>query len=272
MAGFASWDDLISEATTGGKSLDWGFYKIAASASQSVAGWSSLWTATGSPGAGSAPAGTPGAAYDSATGGITFANMTPDFKFCLSLDAIANQNCTLMLYDRLVGVGGLVTTSTGNKTVSSAALTRYTSTAATVVQAWLEVSTATTATAPAITMNSYTSGDGSSGQTGTAVTFPAAATVLGSFIRLPEAAGKQGVQAVSTINVGTASTLGAVSLVLLRPLAYLPLLASQGNKVNLALDFPSFLRIYDGATLGLAIFTSANVTTTVWGNINLAYG
>lgn len=272
MAGFTSWDDMINEATASGKTLDWGIFKIAPSASQSVSTWQSLWTATGSPGAGSAPAGTPGAAYDNATGSINWAAVSPDYKFMVSVDLMANQNCTVMIYDRLVGVGGLSTTTTGNKTVSSAALTRYTSTAATPVQAWLEVTTATTATAPVITMNSYTSADGATGQTGTAVTFPAAATVLTSMIRLPEAAGKVGVQTCSTINVGTASTLGAVSFVLLRPLAYLPILASQGNKVNLVLDFPSFLRIFDTASLALAILTSTNVTTTVWGNINLVYG
>lgn len=271
MAGFTSYDDIINEVTVNGKSYDWNFLKIGPTM-HGAGVWGSLWYASGSPGAGVDPAATPGTAYSSASGGIVFPDTSTDQKYIMTFGAAASQNCTLMLYDRLVGVSGLSLASTGNKTVSSTALGRYTSTASSVVEAWVEVTTATTVTAPVLSMNSYTNEAGTAAQAGATITLPSAATVLRSMFKLPLQAGDKGVQACSTINVATAGSTGAVNFMLIRPLVYLPLLANIWNERDCVLQFTSLPRVFDGATLGLAQLATATTATTIWGRVNIAYG
>jgi hypothetical protein len=278
MPGFVSRDDLLNELTVNGKSDLWNFYKVAPAAAEAAGVWQSLWKGVGSPGAGSDPATTPGSVHDSdqttqVAGSMWFPDRSTDQKHGLSFGAVATQNCTLMLYDRLAGVSGISLATTGSKTVNSGALTRYSGTAATLNEAWLEVTTATTTTAPVVNLNAYTSADGTTGQVGGSVTFPAAATDLHSLIQLPTAAGKQGIRSVEAgLNVGTAAAAGAVNLILIRPLARLPLLANVWNEVSLLDDIVSLPRVFDNATLGLALLASVTTAATVWGSISCAYG
>lgn len=273
MPGFTSYDDLISEMTVNGKELAWGFMKVAPANAEGAGFWQSLWLANGSPGAGAAPAATPGTAYTDVAGSMNWANVSPDQKHIVTLGAVANQNCSLMLYDRLVGVGAVTLVGAGSKTVNSAALPRYSGTAAAGVQAWLEVTTATTTTLPVVSMNSYTNQDGTAGRAGANLTLPAAATDLHTMVGpLPLQAGDRGVRAISTINVVTAPAAGVVNVVLMRPLAFLPLIANQWNERDLVLQMASLPRVFDGASLALAIMASGAVTTTVWGCVKLAYG
>lgn len=278
MPGFTSRDDLINEITTNGKQDLWNFYKVAPAAAEAAGVWQSLWKGVGNPGAGSDPAATPGTVYDSdsaspVAGSIRFPDRSTDQRYLLSFGAVATQNCTLMLYDRLAGVSGISTATTGAKTVNSGALTRYSSTAATLNEVWLEVTTATTTTAPVVNLNSYTSADGTTAQTGGNVTFPAAATDLHTMIEVPLNASKQGVRSVEAgLNVGTASAAGAVNVLIIRPLARIPLLANIWNEVSFLDDTMGLPRIYDNANLGLALLASTTTATTVWGTVNCAYG
>lgn len=278
MAGFVSRDDIINEISTGGKVDLWNFYKVAPAAAEAAGVWQSLWKGTGNPGAGSDPAATPGTVYDSDTGSVVagsmyFADRSPDYRHLLSFGAVATQNCTLMLYDRLAGVSGISTATTGNKTVNSGSLTRYSGTAAILNEVWLEVTTATTTTAPVVSLNQYTSADGSTGQSGGTVTFPAAATDLHTMIQVPLNASKQGVRSVEVgLNVGTASAAGAVNVLIIRPLARIPLLTNVWNEISFLDDVMGLPRIYDNACLGLALLASTTTATTVWGQINCAYG
>ena len=77
-----------------------------------------------------------------------FADRDPDYRHLLSFGAVATQNCTLMLYDLLAGVSGISGVGTGSKTINSGALTRYSGTAATLNEVWLDVTTASTTTWP----------------------------------------------------------------------------------------------------------------------------
>jgi hypothetical protein len=271
VAGFSSYDDIINEVTVNGKGLDWNFFKIGPTM-EGAGVWGSHWYASGSPGAGSNPAATPGTAYDDDVGSIYFADTTTDQKHILTFGAAASQNCTLMLYDRLVGVSGLSVASTGNKTVSSTGLPRYTSSAASVVEAWLEVTTATTTTAAIVSMNSYTNEGGTTGRAGGTVTFPATATDVRTMIKMPLQAGDKGVQDCSTINVATAASAGVVNFLLIRPLVFLPLIANIWNERDCVLQFTSLPRVFDGASLAIAQLATATTATNVWGRINLAYG
>lgn len=272
---FASYDAIVN-ALTLGQAYPFDFYKIAPSASQGIAGlWQSLWTATGTPGAGSAPAGTPGAATSDTVGGMTFpAPGGGQNKFAVSFGAVANQNCVLAVSDRLCGVGAVTTASTGSKTISSAAISRYSSnTTALNNEAWMEETTASSATAAILRLDSYTSGDGTAAQDAVAsLTTPAAATVATWAGKFPLKAGKPGIQAASTWNVGTASTSGAANFVISRPLFYLPLVSSVWNERDLVLQLLALPQIFDAATLDFKILAPSGVTTTVWGNLRLVYG
>lgn len=278
MPGFSSRDDIISEVTVNGKRDEWNFYKIAAQAAEAAGVWQSLWTGVGNPGAGAAPATTPGTIYTtdaaSATAGaIWFPDRSTDLRFLLSFGAVATQNCTLMLYDRLTGVSAISFATTGSKTVNSGALGRYSGTAAVNNEAWLEVTTATTVTAPIVNLNSYTTADGTTGQSGGSVTFPAVATDIGSMIQLPLLATKAGIRSIEAgINVATAATAGIMNAIIIKPLARIPLIANQWNEISYLDDTMGLPQIFDNATMGLAILASGATTVQVWGTINSAYG
>jgi hypothetical protein len=193
--------------------------------------------------------------------------------------ASASQNCTLLIYDRLVHVSGLSVASTATLNVNSVALPRYASTTssnedyAANNEVWLEVTTATTTTAAVVTMNSYTNENGTSGRAGSSITFPAAATTLHSLVGpMPLQAGDQGVASVQTIQVNTAASAGAVQLVILRELAWIPLIQNIGNIINYLTQIPTLPRLYDGHSLQFAILMPATTATSVNGNLTVAHG
>lgn len=278
MPGFTSRDDIINELTTGGKSDVYTFYKIAPSVTEAAGVWHSLWRGVGQPGAGANPAATPGVAYTSdagstTSGSIWFPDRSTDQKFMLSFGATSTAAGTLMLYDRLAGVGGVVLNTTGSKTINSAALDRYSGTAAQTNEAWVEFSTASTATSGVFNLNSYTSADGTTAQVGGSVTMPAAAMNIDSMVQLPLTAAKAGIRSIEAgLNVGTATTTGVGNVIIIRPLARLQMVANQWNEVSFLDDIGGLPRIFDNATLGLAFCGTAAVTPTVWGTVSCAYG
>lgn len=270
MPGYSSYDDLLLEITTNGKLKAVPFYKIS-SAPEAAGVMHSLWLAIGTPGAGANPATTPGTAYDDTAGGIFLPDQASDLKYLLACDVTANQNCSLILYDRLVGVSGISIASTGDKTISSAALPRYTGTDAAGNEIWLEVTTATTTTAAIISANAYTDEGGNAG-VGGSVTFPAVATNVGVLVPLTLAAADYGVRAISTINVSTAASAGIVNVLIVRRLATIPLVANIGAMVDFVRSFPALPRLYDGATLGLALVASGASVVTVQGSLTFGWG
>lgn len=269
MAGFTGTNDLISEVTQNGKVYPrTGFKNVTSPEAAGV--WHSLWRETGMPGVGADPATTPGTSYSSSAGGLYFPDQASDYKFLANMMTTLTQVGTVMIYDRLVAVSGISVASTGNKTISSTSLPRYTNGIG--VQCWLEFSTASTATVGSITLNSYTDTDDNTGQTGAAVSMPAAATNVNSFVQLPLAAGDLGLKAVSTINVGTATTSGVVNVVLLYPLGYVPHAANVATIMDFVTGLPIMPRLYDGATLGLAVLAANTTTARHDFIVNVVYG
>jgi len=270
MAGFTGYDDLINQITTNGQYDDGQGFKVG-SAMQGAGSWHRLWIAAGLPAAGAEPATTPGTSYSGSTTAITFANVSTKQRYLLSFGACATQNTMLMVYDRLVGVSGISTASTGNKTVNSTTLPRYTS--GTNVQCWLEVTTASTTTIATVNLSSYTGDVNGASQVGGNISFPAAATVKDCAIGpLPIAAGDKGVKSVQVgLNVGTANTAGVVNVVLIRPLAYLPLIANQWNERDLVLQIAALPQIFDGASLSFYALATATTATNFWMNLRTAY-
>jgi riboflavin transporter FmnP len=268
--GFLSYGDLLSETTDQGKLAAFPFIKVG-TAPQAAGAFHTYWLASGFPGAGSAPATTPGTQYTNAAGSFNVADTSPDSKHLLSMSVTANQNCTVWLMDRLVGVSGLSLVGTGNKTVSSAALPRYTNGVG--VMPFLEITTATTTTPAQLSMNSYTNSAGTSGQAGGTVTLPAAATVVNTMIALPLAAGDVGIQACSTINVSVAAAAGVANFILARPIGDpIGCVANIATMVDYSVGFAGMKRVYDGASLFLMIVAGGTSATTLTGTINIGWG
>jgi len=266
MAGFSSYDNMISKITASGQYADSNFFK--SSGTMHGAGtWASLWRVASLPAAGNDT----GGALDNYAGSMNWAAQSPMTKHLITFGGVSSLLGTLMLYDRLAQVPSIVTTSTGDKAVNTAALTRYTDGVG--VQCWLEVTAATTATAPIVHLHAYTDNDNNPNQDSvTSYTFPAAATVLNSFLGpLPILAADTGVRVVTTLNVSQASTLGTVSVVLIKPLAFLPLLANTWNERDLVLQLAAMPRAYDTASLALAFCPNAVTAVNIWGMIRMAY-
>lgn len=271
---FNSLDELISANTVSGSTIDGDFARVGTQ-TQAAGVWHTLWTVGNFPGAGgngAAGSGTPGAggtALNIADGSLVkIPDQTlPITKHLTEFIAWSDRDCTIMLYDRLVSTSGVSLVGTGNKNVNSVALPRYTTGEG--VEVWLELTTATTTSTTVVSMNSYTDESGNNGSVGGSVTFPAAATRLSTFIGpMALASGDYGVRSVETLNVSTAPATGVVNVVLLKPLVYLSTATYLSRNVDLIGSLP---RLYNGATLGIAVMTTASQTINVWGKILGAY-
>lgn len=267
MAGFSSYDDLIAEMTTNGKTASWEFVKTS-TAPEAAGVWHSLWRATGAPGQGASVPTTPGTVYDDAAGSIQFPATTPDQKHIVTFGAAASVACTLMVYDRLVAASESIAT-TGDKTYNTGALSRYTSGLG--VFPFAEYNVASTA-AGQYSLSSYTNQSGTTGRSGPVVTPPAAAMNIDSMLWLPIHAEDKGVRSVETLNVAVAASGATLNVVLCKPLAYLPLPANTWVERDMVLQLSAMPRVYDTGSLGLAILATATTAVTVWGQIRIAYG
>ena len=275
MPGFASYDDLISEITAG-KVYDLSFIKTM-TAAQAAGQWHSGWLGTGLPGAGAAPATTPGTKYAGTlaapvAGAINFPDQASDTKHMLTFAGVSPLNMMIMVYDRLYGVSGVALNATGDKVLDNGTIGigRYTDGAG--VMPALEITTAPTTTAAVVNLKSYSNHLGTLVGPGPNLTLPAAATVLSWLGFLPLAAGDLGCRDVRTLNVVTACTAGICNVVLIKPLAYLPIIANVGNERDLVLQLAALPRMYDGACLAFAYFASAVTATTIFGQLRVGFG
>lgn len=126
--GFASLSDLISEATTGGKLQQIPFSKIGAG---SAIHNRTLWTESGFPGAGAAPASRPGGAVPDNTTAGGLQQIDPSGTDTLHVTTIQSfattaPNC-LLLYDRLFAASAVAHTNNASQTITGTP-TRYNAT------------------------------------------------------------------------------------------------------------------------------------------------
>jgi hypothetical protein len=162
-----------------------------------------------------------------------------------------------MIADRLVAVSGISLATATTVTVSSTTLPRYTSGLG--VQAWLEITTALSTTAPIVNLASYSDDTGGTGLVGSSITAPTATLAAGNMIGplpLASAGSSAGVKAVSTLTVGTAAATGVCNLVLLKPLCYLSLPFGTWVERDLVVQSAALPRIFDGACLMMMAFGS----------------
>lgn len=278
MPGFASYDDLIYEITTNGKSQPYDFFKAALGTAGVAGVWQSLWGAGGWPVSGANPASGAGTNVTSGTaGGMIWPDVSTDLRYGLSLGATSTVSCNLMIYDRLChtalsGTNAITTTGTG-RTITMT-VPRYTGTYGYNNQLWIEYTTAQGATSTGnFAVASYTDANGNASLSGAYSAIATASATSGCMWPLPLSAGKRGITAVSTFSQsGTAPTAGVANLVIIRPLVTIPLSANIWNEKDLVMQLVQMPRIWDGACLGFAVQNTGTGQPVIQGRLDTGYG
>jgi len=234
---------------------------------------SDLWQYDGQPGgaATSAPSSS-SAVVNNATAG-SWKQATPTAGtdlFLTSAFVTAHVAGSILFYDRLVQQGGLDATNTGAQTVSTPALTRFTS--GTGVEAWAEVYTQIGASATTVTA-SYSNTTPTSGRTTVATSFGATGfREAQRMLPLPLQSGDYGVTAVSTITVlATTGTVGSFGVTLLYPIFWIPVpLAGVGRLWSgvMMSGGPFDLGTISDACLSLAFCPNGTTAPVVYGQAN----
>lgn len=231
----------------------------------------SMFRMTGRPGAAGTPSTVAGNACSSATvGAIPFTNPSGSLvSYLAQLTVSASNQGSMVIYDRLVETALLSANVATAQTVGSAALpTRVTGGAG--VALWLEVYTATGATASGTVTASYTNSAGVSGRTATLIGGLPASAAANTMIPFALQAGDTGVQSVQTVTIATATgTAGSVGITLLQRIAEVGLLANFAAAAGYAdLALP---QVKNDACLAMMCLSSGTVSTLV-GSLSVAQG
>lgn len=261
--------DAIRAAITAGRVQRWHFVKDGDTSNETpeaAGSWVSYYLAVGTPGAAAAPS-----TYANLTdfsGSVNNTNVSPGNRYLTDVVVCASQPGTLMVYDRLGHIGAIALSSTGNKTVSSSALPRSMGTNdLNNVECWIEVDVATDGTTT-LSMNSYTNESGTTTRAGGNLVLPSSANI-GWMGKLPLQAGDKAVQAVSTINVSAeTNTVGECNVVLMRPLAYVPVATAN---IATRLELTQLPRVYDGSSIFFAWMATSTTVVDLWGELTFAY-
>jgi len=276
MSGFTSRADLINHATVEGRLESFDFVK--STSNGTLGRWISLWLVGSAPAAGNSPATTPGNVFSSdqsaqEPGAIWFPDRSPDQRHLLTFGAISDLDCSVMLYDRLAGVSGIPMNAVGANTINTQPLTRYASGAAAELnEVWMEYTTVSSTTLANLHINLYTTADGSAGQIGGAFNLPSVSVGPNAMIQMPLSPVLRGVQSVAQITVNTATSGGVTNILIIRPLARIMLPANEWVEFNFLDDYLNLPRIYDDATLGLAVNPLASLNPVIRGTIQCVYG
>lgn len=269
-AAITTYNGIIA-GRAGGKAFDFGASK--SSITTVASAWSTLWRAGGLPAAGGFTA-SPGTAPTRATtGALNFGLPDPggsDKAYLLTFGYASGSALNwLILGDLLVETGSYTIDNT-QKTVSTTALTRYTGGGGVFIVP--VVTTALGATAGSLNINSYTDQDGNTGAATGSIAMTNSAIVeriatgatTGPFTTL--ATGDYGVRAISTLTSSGNTGGGAVGIMLLRPLAYIPGLAGNyyiERDSTTQVDGLTELELTAGGATGcLTVLVLANTTST----------
>lgn len=221
--------------------------------------------AAGIPSAAVAPTpGISGAALTSYAGQIPFTNPTAGQNTYLARFAAfpTAQGGTIMLADRLWHNSGITITSTTAQTVNSVtfpARDNNGSTNGEGVFLGVEVSTATGAGTPTITI-SYTNSDNTSGRTATNTYGTNATSGIGTFYPISLDSGDKGVRSIQSITLSATWTSGTIHLVAYRPLVSITSIAAGACNTVDALT-SGLPRMYDN-TVPFLIYTPNGTTST----------
>lgn len=266
MGALTSLSDVLNQATSGlGQSLHT-FTNArvnGAAPPATVAGrYTSLWQYQGSRGFGAVASSSGENPTNATNGSLRQVDATGGRTLWL-LGAIATCLApgTVEYYDRLAAENGNSGTVTTAQTLTGCSVTRYTGAESVGNQIWVEITTQIGTTATTITA-SYTNQDGTSGRT-------TIATAIGGtglreaqrVIKLPLANGDTGVRSVESVTVlATTGTAGAFSVLIVRPLLFVPIpLVSCGGIVSLLGQLGGPVPIQPGACI--ARLWHPNLTT-----------
>jgi len=224
--------DGIINARAGGNADDYGGVKLSQGAVANQ--WSSFFRSGGQPGAGSYTNIPGGAVHNRASAGAwPLKNPSgADKKYLLTLGVNHGTGTNIvLLIDLLVAAGNINANATGNQTVNSTALTRYSGTAAAGNMIILEVTTGLGVTASNFNVNSYTNEAGTTGRatgnnamTTSCITYRLQPTT-GSYL-IPLQADDLGVRSVETVVFSAAMGAGVVAILIFRPLMFIPTIAT----------------------------------------------
>jgi len=249
--------DLINRSTGGNNGTPQNVFwhkqpRIAGAAAPSLISGrpASLWQYDGQPSAGAAPT-TVAAPTNATTGALPFTSAGNGRESWMTQAwATALTGGTLILYDRLLHIGGLSGTVTTAQTVGGT-ITRNTGGKGNF--AFAEIYTQIGSTATTITM-SYTDQDGNSGNTSTGVVF--GGTNFREATRaifLPLAANDSGIQSIQSVTLAASTTTaGNFGIVMGRILAYIGVgVAGAAGWRDYITGLPSIPKIDDGSCLSL---------------------
>lgn len=261
--------DQIRQAITAGRVQRWHFMKVGGATSEipdAEGSWVSYYLAVGTPGAAVAP--TTYANLTDFSGSMNNTNVSPGNRYLSDVVVCANVTGTLMVYDRLGHIGAIDITTVASDTISSSALPRSMGTNdLNNVEAWLEVTTATNG-AVTMSMNSYTNQAGTAARAGGSITIPTGANI-GYMAKFPLQAGDKAVQSIQTTSVSVeAATTGIINVVLLRPLAHIPI---ANANVATTMEIMQLPRVYDGSSLFFAWLATATNGVNLWGELTMVY-
>lgn len=244
MGAIASLSDLVNRMTGGNSGSPENIFMFKNFTIGGVAdtwaadiGWYSFWKYDGFPGGGSNPT-TVEAPTSATAGAVPFTAPGGGRQKWLIQAGVMGQASTnalpfVMLYDRLLHIGGLDGTNIGAQTVGGS-LTRYTTGVGNKI--YVEIYTAVGTTARTITAT-YHNQAGTGSRVTQAVTFGGTAGTVGNdanlFIQLPLQAGDSGVQSVEsvTISASTVSAAGNFGVTIVHPLAIMAMPASGTSPV-----------------------------------------
>lgn len=270
MAAFTDIDDLINKMTGGAsgtpETVFFNKYMVLAGAGSpdanlGVGFFGSMWQFQGTPGPGATP--TTVAAPTSATvGAIPFTNPGGGReKFIVTCGMAYGEEIGIMVYDRLLHIGGLDATLTSAQTVGGT-LTRNTGGVGN--QIWLEIYTSPSVTARNLTA-SYTNQAGTSGRTTqVADAFGVNSNAVGSLHPLQLQAGDTGVRSVQSVTQTEANaTAGNYGVTIARPLMMV-----QGMHEHPGILGRNMPEVEADACLALAYYSS-QTTTMMTGAISM---
>jgi hypothetical protein len=271
MAAITDLSDLINRSTGGNSGTPENLFfhkqaRIAGAAATAPIGGrpSSLWLYDGQPCAGAVP--TTVAVPTNATNG-TLKQTTPGGsreKWLTQFWATGFVSGTLLLYDRLLHIGGLDATVTTEQTVGGT-ITRNTGGVGNFVFA--EIYTTIGTTARTITMN-YTNQAGTDSRTSAAVAIGSTSFREATrCIFLPLQSGDSGVQEVAGVTLSASTgTAGEFGVTIGKPIAYAPIGVGGGCGFrDFTTGLPGLPLIDDDAALALIWFAVAGTTPEFFG-------
>jgi hypothetical protein len=278
MANIQDLSDLINRSSGGASGAPESifFYKVArvggAAAAAPAAGRThSLWRYDGFPAGGSTPGAAEIPTKDTA-GAIPFTNASAGFEKWMTQIASTGLNAgTLILYDRIFQEGGFNATATGDQTVQgdppSPAITRNVSGVGNIMFA--EIGTIIGTTSVNLSAE-YVDDLGNTASS--TVNIGATGFREANLARIiPFAAGDRGVRAVKKIRLsGTTGTAGAFSIVIGKPIAWIPIgVAGGAGWRDYSTGLPTIPKIEDDACLAFLWVSSTTTAPEIFGALSM---